>query len=109
MIVYLGNYSFKPDMRLVWHDHNTISYVVLFLFLLFFSPVSSLIPEKQARGWKEFLVKGLPIHQSSNVQTPGFEICTPLDPVEQKKQDILNDLDYEEYTVSLTRFKKLIK
>lgn len=70
--------------------------------------MSSLIPEKQTRVWKELLLKGFPLYQLNNVQTPGFDICTPLDPVEQKKQDILNDLDYEEYTVSLTHFKKVI-
>ncbi|CAG09612.1 unnamed protein product [Tetraodon nigroviridis] len=58
----------------------------------------NLIPQKQTRGWKEFLLKGLPLYQSNHVQTPEFDLCTPLDPVEQQKQDILNDLDYEEYT-----------
>lgn len=56
------------------------------------------------REWKEFLLKGLPLYQSNNVQTPEFDFCTPLEPVEQKKQDVLNDLDYEEYTVSLIHF-----
>lgn len=46
------------------------------------------------------LLKGLPLYQL-NVQKPGFEFFTPLDPVEQKKQDILNNLDYEDYAVSL--------
>lgn len=73
----------------------------VFIFFFFFSVVCSLIPEKQMREWKELLLKGLPLYQSNNVQKPGFEFCTPLDPVEQKKQDILSNLDYEEYTVSL--------
>uniref|UniRef100_A0A674MJM5 Sperm flagellar 2 n=1 Tax=Takifugu rubripes TaxID=31033 RepID=A0A674MJM5_TAKRU len=56
----------------------------------------NLIPEKQIRVWKEMLLKGLPLYYL-NVQKPGFEFFTPLDPVEQKRQDILNDLDYEDY------------
>lgn len=50
------------------------------------------------------LLKGLPLYHL-NVQNPGFEFFIPLDPVEQKRQDILNDLDYEDYAVS----SKLLK
>lgn len=64
----------------------------------------SLIPEKQIRVWKGILLKGLPLYHL-NVQKPGFEFFTPLDPVEQKRQDILNDLDYEDYAVSSTHLK----
>lgn len=50
------------------------------------------------------LLRGLPLYYL-NVQKPGFEFFTPLDPVEQKRQDILNDLDYEDYAVSSNHLK----
>lgn len=83
---------------------STLSFVKWCSFILFFSVVCSLIPEKQIRVWKEMLLKGLPLYYL-NVQKPGFEFFTPLDPVEQKRQDILNDLDYEDFTVSSKHLK----
>lgn len=76
--------------------------VVQLCLLSFFSAVmSSLIPEKQMREWKEVLLSGLPLYESIKGQQPEFEFSTPLDPVELKKQEILNNQDYDEYTVSL--------
>lgn len=63
--------------------------------------MSSLIPEKQMREWKELLLSGLPLYESIKGRQPGFEFSTPLDPVELKKQEILNNQDYDEYTVSV--------
>lgn len=63
--------------------------------------MSSLIPEKLMREWKELLFSGLPIYEPITGQQPGFEFSTPLDPVELKKQEILKNQDYDEYTVSL--------
>lgn len=62
--------------------------------------MSSLIPEKLMREWKDLLVRGLPLYEPIKGQQPGF-CSTPLDPVELEKQEILNNQDYDEYTVSL--------
>lgn len=53
------------------------------------------------REWKELLFNGLPLYDPIKGQQPRFEFSTPLDPVELKKQDILNNQDYDEYTVSV--------
>lgn len=55
------------------------------------------------KEWKELLFNGLPLYEpiSMEGQQPGFEFSAPLDPVEIKKQEILNNQDYDEYTVSL--------
>uniref|UniRef100_A0A4W6C6C9 Sperm flagellar 2 n=1 Tax=Lates calcarifer TaxID=8187 RepID=A0A4W6C6C9_LATCA len=59
---------------------------------------ANLIPEKLMREWKELLFRGLPLYEPIQGQQPGFEFSTPLDPVELKKQEILNNQDYDEYT-----------
>ncbi|XP_041793355.1 sperm flagellar protein 2 [Chelmon rostratus] len=58
----------------------------------------NLIPEKLMREWKELLFSGLPLYEPIKGQQPGFEFSTPLDPVELKKQEILKNQDYDEYT-----------
>ncbi|CAK6950682.1 sperm flagellar protein 2 [Scomber scombrus] len=60
----------------------------------------NLIPEKLMKEWKELLFHGLPLYEPINMegQQPGFEFSAPLDPVEIKKQEILNNQDYDEYT-----------
>ncbi|XP_067469766.1 sperm flagellar protein 2 [Thunnus thynnus] len=60
----------------------------------------NLIPEKLMKEWKELLFNGMPLYQpiSMEGQQPGFEFSSPPDPVEIKKQEILNDQDYDEYT-----------
>ncbi|XP_041643683.1 sperm flagellar protein 2 isoform X2 [Cheilinus undulatus] len=58
----------------------------------------NLIPAKVMREWKELLFSGLPLYEPIQGQQPGFEFSTPLDPVELKKQDKLNNQDYDEYT-----------
>ncbi|XP_059193847.1 sperm flagellar protein 2 isoform X2 [Centropristis striata] len=58
----------------------------------------NLIPEKLMREWKELLFRGLPLYEPIKCQQPEFEFSTPLDPVELKKQGILNNQDYDEYT-----------
>lgn len=52
------------------------------------------------REWKELLISGLPLYEPIKGQQPGFELPTSLNPVELKKQEKLNNLDYDEYTVS---------
>ncbi|XP_023257460.1 sperm flagellar protein 2-like [Seriola lalandi dorsalis] len=59
---------------------------------------ANLIPEKLMREWKELLFRGLPLYEPVKGQQAGFEFSTPLDPVELKKQEILNNQDYDEYT-----------
>lgn len=76
-------------------------YVWLWLMSFFFAVICSLIPEKLIREWKELLFRGLPLYEPVNGQQPGCEFSSPLNPVELKKQEILNNQDYDEYTVSL--------
>ncbi|XP_071339395.1 sperm flagellar protein 2 [Trachinotus anak] len=59
---------------------------------------ANLIPEKLMREWKELLFRGLPLYEPIKGQQPGFEFSTPLDPVDLKRQEILNNQDYDEYT-----------
>ncbi|XP_037337699.2 sperm flagellar protein 2 [Pungitius pungitius] len=56
----------------------------------------NLIPAKPMREWKELLFSGLPLYEPITCQEPGFP--APLDPVELKKQEILQKQDYDEYT-----------
>ncbi|KAM7391379.1 hypothetical protein PAMP_022074 [Pampus punctatissimus] len=60
----------------------------------------NLIPEKLMKEWKELLFNGLPLYEPINMEgpQPRFEFSAPLDPVEIKKQEILNNQDYDEYT-----------
>ncbi|KAI3372718.1 hypothetical protein L3Q82_023179 [Scortum barcoo] len=58
----------------------------------------NLIPEKPMREWKELLLSGLPLYEPTEGKRPGFEFSAPLDPVELKKQEILRNQDYDEYT-----------
>lgn len=60
------------------------------------------IPEKQMREWKELLLHGLPFYESTDEQQqqPEQEQELSSDLVELAKQDILNNQDYDEYTVS---------
>lgn len=53
------------------------------------------------REWKELLLNGQPLYESTEGRQPGFEFSTPVDPVELKKHEILNNQDYDEYTVSV--------
>lgn len=69
--------------------------------VIFSAVMSSLIPEKLMREWKELLFIGLPLYEPIKGQQPGFGISAPLVPIELKKQEILNNQDYDEYTVSL--------
>ncbi|XP_055017922.1 sperm flagellar protein 2 [Boleophthalmus pectinirostris] len=57
--------------------------------LLYGNPV----PGKQIKEWKEVLFSGLPLYEPSNVG----ESSDNTDPVELKKHNILNNLDYDEY------------
>ncbi|XP_040898495.1 sperm flagellar protein 2 [Toxotes jaculatrix] len=58
---------------------------------------ANLIPEKLMREWKELLFSGLPLYEPIKGQQPGYGFSIPLDPVELKKQEILNNQDYDEY------------
>lgn len=53
------------------------------------------------REWKELLFSGLPLYELIKGHQTTIEFSTPLDPVEGEKQEILNNQDYDEYTVSL--------
>lgn len=69
------------------------------LFIAIAAVMFSQIPEKQMREWKELLLHGLPLYESTDNQQPEYELST--DPVELQKQEILNNQDYDEYTVSV--------
>uniref|UniRef100_A0A672IYT4 Sperm flagellar 2 n=1 Tax=Salarias fasciatus TaxID=181472 RepID=A0A672IYT4_SALFA len=56
----------------------------------------NLIPEKQMREWKELLFSGLPLYEPETDHQ--CDTSAPLDPVELNKQEILNNMDYDEYT-----------
>ncbi|XP_047447373.1 sperm flagellar protein 2 [Mugil cephalus] len=58
----------------------------------------NLIPEKMTREWKELLLCGLPLYEPIKGHQPEFDLATPLDPVELKKQEILDTQDYDEYS-----------
>nr|XP_046243810.1 sperm flagellar protein 2 isoform X8 [Scatophagus argus] len=58
----------------------------------------NLIPEKQMSEWKELLFSGLPLYEPIKGHQPGVESSASLEPVELKKQEILNNQDYDEYT-----------
>ena len=53
------------------------------------------------RDWKELLLKGLPLYEPTKSHRTKFQSSTSQDPTELKKQEILNNLDYDEYAVSL--------
>lgn len=53
------------------------------------------------REWKELLFSGLPLYEPVKDRQPGFGFREPLDTIELQKQEILNNQDYDEYTVSL--------
>ncbi|XP_055008697.1 sperm flagellar protein 2-like [Boleophthalmus pectinirostris] len=55
---------------------------------------ASIIPEKQMKEWKEFLLSGLPLYETVQDEK---EENNQLDSVEFLKQDVLDKLDYEEY------------
>lgn len=74
---------------------SLIHFIWKSLFVFLFSLLSE-IPEKQLREWKALLLHGLPFFVDE--QQPGEEVSAEL--VELQKQDILNNQDYDEYTVS---------
>lgn len=79
------------------------------LFFFFSVVLSSLIPEKLMREWKQLVLRGLPLYEPVKGHQPDNEFSATLDPVELKKQEILNNQDYDEYTVSLTGMQRVFK
>ncbi|XP_058493241.1 sperm flagellar protein 2 isoform X1 [Solea solea] len=58
----------------------------------------NLIPEKLMREWKELYLSGFPLYEPIKDPLPGLESSTPVDPVDVKKQELLNNQEYDEYT-----------
>ncbi|XP_075324973.1 sperm flagellar protein 2-like [Odontesthes bonariensis] len=56
----------------------------------------NLIPGNLMREWKELLFRGLPLYEP--IKSHQLELPSSLDPAELKKQEILNNLEYDEYT-----------
>uniref|UniRef100_A0AAV2MQH4 Uncharacterized protein n=1 Tax=Knipowitschia caucasica TaxID=637954 RepID=A0AAV2MQH4_KNICA len=54
------------------------------------------VPGKQMKEWKKVLFSGLPLYEPSDVGVQERSMDT--DSVEIKKMNILNELDYDEYT-----------
>ena len=59
-----------------------------------------LIPAKMMREWKELLMLGLPLYEPGSGDSDPGPLSAPLDPVQRQKEELLNDQDYQEYTVS---------
>ncbi|XP_037535972.1 sperm flagellar protein 2 [Nematolebias whitei] len=58
----------------------------------------NLIPKMLMREWKELFFRDLPLYEPLKSSQPEYERSTSLDPTELKKQKILNNLAYYEYT-----------
>ncbi|KAM9743741.1 sperm flagellar protein 2 [Menidia menidia] len=58
----------------------------------------NLIPAKLLRQWKDLLFRGLPLYESTESQQPDLESSALQDPIRLKKEETLNNLDYNEYT-----------
>ncbi|XP_017267645.1 sperm flagellar protein 2 isoform X2 [Kryptolebias marmoratus] len=56
----------------------------------------NLIPKKLMKEWKESFFRSLPLYEPRS--QPEYELSTSQDPAELKKQKILNNLDYDEYS-----------
>lgn len=82
------------------HLRRLFVLVLVLVFLRLFFMFSE-IPDKQMREWKEVLLHGLPFYAPPDEQQPGQELSSNL--MELEKQDILNNQDYDEYTVSGAR------
>ena len=52
------------------------------------------------REWKELLLLGLPLYDPVPGDSDPGPLSAPLDPVERQKEELLNNQDYQEYTVS---------
>lgn len=59
----------------------------------------SLIPGKLIREWKELLFSGKPLYEGAQVESSCAH-STPEQLVEMEKLEILNNQDYDEYSVS---------
>ncbi|XP_061586232.1 sperm flagellar protein 2-like [Cololabis saira] len=58
----------------------------------------NLIPGKTMRDWKELLFKGLSLYEPTKTHEESSKSFTSQDPTELQKQEMLNNLDYDEYT-----------
>lgn len=104
--IYINVVNIKSFLDVWSRFQFLLSILVLTPFI--FAVMSSLIPEKMTREWKELLLCGLPLYEPIKGHQPEFDLSTPLDPVELKKQEILNTQDYDEYTVSLKHERSVL-
>ncbi|KAM4579456.1 sperm flagellar protein 2 [Fundulus diaphanus] len=58
---------------------------------------SSLLPEKKSKELKELFLRGVPLYEPRNSE-PDSGFFSSTNPSELKKQETLNNLDYNEYT-----------
>lgn len=71
----------------------------MFCLLIIFPMLSSLIPEKMMREWKELVLNGLPLYEQPKGLSPTYELYTPLDTIECRRLEVLNNQNFDEYMV----------
>ncbi|XP_032435478.1 sperm flagellar protein 2 isoform X2 [Xiphophorus hellerii] len=62
------------------------------------SITENLVPEKKYKEWKELFIRGVPFYESQKDIEPEILFLAALSPSELKKEEVLNNLDYDEYT-----------
>uniref|UniRef100_A0A3B5LPM4 Calponin-homology (CH) domain-containing protein n=1 Tax=Xiphophorus couchianus TaxID=32473 RepID=A0A3B5LPM4_9TELE len=62
------------------------------------SITENLVPEKKYKEWKELFIRGVPFYESQKDIEPEILFLAALNPSELKKEEVLNNLDYDEYT-----------
>uniref|UniRef100_A0A3B3UH20 Sperm flagellar 2 n=1 Tax=Poecilia latipinna TaxID=48699 RepID=A0A3B3UH20_9TELE len=58
----------------------------------------NLVPEKKYKEWKELFIQGVPFYEPQEDIEPEIGFLAALSPSEVKKEEVLNNLDYDEYT-----------
>ncbi|XP_008416454.1 sperm flagellar protein 2 isoform X1 [Poecilia reticulata] len=58
----------------------------------------NLVPEKKYKEWKELFVRGIPFYDPQQDTEPEIGFLETLSSSELKKEEVLNNLDYDEYT-----------
>uniref|UniRef100_A0A3B3UIJ7 Sperm flagellar 2 n=1 Tax=Poecilia latipinna TaxID=48699 RepID=A0A3B3UIJ7_9TELE len=64
----------------------------------------NLVPEKKYKEWKELFIQGVPFYEPQEDIEPEIGFLAALSPSEVKKEEVLNNLDYDEYTVSMNLY-----
>ncbi|PWA19679.1 hypothetical protein CCH79_00007062, partial [Gambusia affinis] len=62
------------------------------------SITEKIVSEKKYKEWKELFIRGIPFYESQKDIEPEVAFSAALKPSEHKKEEVLNNLDYDEYT-----------